>query len=107
MGKKLTDAKREAIKRYDAANTRQIHLKLNCKTDADIIEHLEKQESIQGYIKDLIRIDIKYGALSCAIVTERVKSCNDCNNCGKRYNCPYVPEPGGTTRINCPLWVNK
>ena len=58
MGKKLTDAKRAAIKRYDATNTRQVHLKLNCKTDADILEHLEKQESIQGYIKDLIRVDM-------------------------------------------------
>ena len=58
MGKKLTDAKREAIKRYDAANTRQIHLKLNCNTDADILEHLEKQDSIQGYIKRLIREDM-------------------------------------------------
>lgn len=59
MGKKLTDAKRKAIQKYDAANTRQIHLKLNLKTDADIFEHLEKQESVQGYIKDLIREDIK------------------------------------------------
>ena len=59
MGKRLTDAKREAIARYDAKATKQIHLKLNIKTDADILEHLEKQKSIQGYIKDLIRKDIK------------------------------------------------
>ena len=59
MGKKLTDAKREAIARYDAKATKQIHLKLNLKTDADILEHLEKQENIQGYIKDLIRKDMK------------------------------------------------
>lgn len=60
MGKKLTDAKRKAITKYDAVNTRQVHLKLNCKTDADIIEHLKKQESIQGYIKDLIREKMKH-----------------------------------------------
>lgn len=58
MGKKLTDAKRAAIQRYDAANTRQIHLKLNLNTDADILEHLKEQESIQGYIKELIRRDM-------------------------------------------------
>ena len=58
MGKKLTDAKRAAIQRYDAANTRQIHLKLNLNTDADIIEHLKEQKSIQGYIKELIRRDM-------------------------------------------------
>ena len=59
MGKKLTDAKREAIARYDAKATKQIHLKLNLKTDAEILEHLEKQKNVQGYIKDLIRKDMK------------------------------------------------
>lgn len=58
MGKKLTDAKRRANRKYDAANTKQINLKLNLKTDADILEHLEKQENVQGYIKDLIREDM-------------------------------------------------
>ena len=58
MGKKLTDAKREAIARYDAKATKQIHLKLNIKTDSDILEKLEKTENIQGYIKELIRKDI-------------------------------------------------
>lgn len=53
-----TDALKRAIKKYDAANTMQIHLKLNIKTDADIIEHLSKQESKQGYIKELIRDDM-------------------------------------------------
>ena len=58
MGKKLTDSKREAIARYDAKATRQIHLKLNLKTDADILEHLDRAENIQGYIKELIRNDM-------------------------------------------------
>ena len=58
MGNKLTDAKREAIRRYDATHTKQIHLKLNLKHDAEIIEHLAKQTSVQGYIKALIRKDI-------------------------------------------------
>lgn len=44
--------------RYDAKNTEQIHLKLNLKTDADILEWLIKQPSKQGYIKSLIRADI-------------------------------------------------
>ena len=58
MSKQLTEAKRRAIQKYDSANTKQIHLKLNIKTDADIIEHLSGKDSIQGYIKDLIRADI-------------------------------------------------
>ena len=59
MSKELTDAKRRAIQKYDSANTKQIHLKLNIKTDADIIECLSGKDSIQGYIKDLIRADIE------------------------------------------------
>ena len=62
MSKKLTDAKREAIKRYDAANTKQIHLKLNVTTDADILGFLESKDNVQGYIKDLIRVDMGYNA---------------------------------------------
>lgn len=61
MSKELTEAKRRAIKKYDANNTRQVHLKLNIKTDADILDHLEKQENVQGYIKRLIRNDMKDG----------------------------------------------
>ena len=60
MSKQLTDAKRKAIQKYDAANTKQIHLKLNLKTDADILAQLEKQSSVQGYIKNLIREDIAW-----------------------------------------------
>ena len=44
--------------RYEAANCTQIKLKLNNKTDADILAYLEAQENKQGYIKALIRADI-------------------------------------------------
>lgn len=44
--------------RYDKDNTRRYGFKLNLKTDADIISFLDKQPSIQGYIKTLIRADI-------------------------------------------------
>lgn len=57
----MTDNKqsRASIK-YDAENTKRYYLKLNNKTDADIIEKLEevKQgEGVQTYIKRLIRGD--------------------------------------------------
>ena len=42
----------------DKEHTRQFHIKLNLRTDADIREYLEKQENRQGYIKQLIRADI-------------------------------------------------
>lgn len=45
--------------KYDKDNTRRFGLKLNLSTDNDIIKKLEEVESIQGYIKELIRRDIK------------------------------------------------
>lgn len=50
--------KTETQARYDAANTTQVKIKLNLKTDADILDKLAKQESKQGYIKALIRADM-------------------------------------------------
>lgn len=49
---------KRAVKKYDAANTKQVHLKLNIKTDADIIRRLEGIDNVQGYIKSLIRADM-------------------------------------------------
>lgn len=57
----VTEAKKKANARYDAKSTKQIMLKLNLKTDADIIEALEAAGNKQGYIKSLIREDIKKG----------------------------------------------
>ena len=44
-----------ASQEYDRINTTRINLKLNNKTDADIIEKLKGTENVQGYIKELIR----------------------------------------------------
>ena len=41
--------------RYDAANTRHIGIKLNLKTDADIVAALDAAENKQGYIKKALR----------------------------------------------------
>ena len=49
----------EIQRKYDQKNTRFFGLKLNIKTDNDIIGKLETVETIQGYIKQLIRDDIK------------------------------------------------
>ena len=78
MSKEITDAKRRAIKKYDAANTKQLHLKLNLKTDADILAHLEQQESVQGYIKALIREDMNRAKPRTRISDNPV--CNMCWN---------------------------
>lgn len=44
--------------RYDKKNTVQFKMKLNRKTDADIIKKLEEVKNKQGYVKALIRKDI-------------------------------------------------
>lgn len=54
-----TEAMKRAKAKYAAKNVKQIKLNLNIKTDADILEWLDKIDNRQGYIKQLIREDIK------------------------------------------------
>lgn len=57
-------AKNQASQRaieHDKLHAKRIYLKLNKDNDADILAHLEKQDNKQGYIKELIREDIKKG----------------------------------------------
>ena len=54
-----TQAQKNAVAKYDAEHTMQIHLKLNLATDADIIKRLAEVQNKQGYIKELIRADMK------------------------------------------------
>lgn len=54
-----TEAQIKAQKKYDAENTRQVHLKLNRRTDGDVLEKLDSVPSKQGYIKALIRADLE------------------------------------------------
>lgn len=54
-----TEAQIRASKKYDEENTVRLSLKLNKTTDADILEKLEEVESKQGYVKELIRKDLK------------------------------------------------
>ena len=50
-------------RRYDEQNTIQVKIKLNKKTDADIIEYLNTSGNKQGTIKKALRTQIgeKYG----------------------------------------------
>lgn len=49
----------EATQRYQDKNMRKILLKINRKTEPEILEQIEKQENMQGYIKRLILEDIE------------------------------------------------
>lgn len=54
----VSDAQKRAVRKYDAANTLTITLKLNRRTDADILAKLGEVGNRQGYIKELIRANI-------------------------------------------------
>lgn len=54
-----TESAKAAKAKYDARTARYISLKLNRNTDRELIEQLDKQKSIQGYLKRLIQEDIK------------------------------------------------
>ena len=59
----MWDSKYEAQNRYDAMNTTQVKLKLNDKTDADILKWIREKRrdsssTIQGAIKALMRKQI-------------------------------------------------
>ena len=59
-------SKYDAQDRYDSYNTVQVKLKLNMKTDADILAWVRQHKygrdtSVQGAIKALIREDIARG----------------------------------------------
>ena len=55
---KTSEAQKRAVAKYDATNTKSFLLKLNKKTDADIIAHLEQQSNKLAYLKKLIRDDM-------------------------------------------------
>ena len=56
-----SEAKIRANAKYDKNNTRPIMFKFNLKTDKDILEKLDSVNNKQGYVKNLIREDIKKG----------------------------------------------
>lgn len=50
-----------ATQKYNQLHTRRYVLNMNVKTDPDIIKRLDECGNIQGYIKSLIRDDMKKG----------------------------------------------
>lgn len=55
-----TDAQKRASLKYNVNNTTRVYVQLNNKTDADVIAKLNTVESKNGYIKELIRRDIRH-----------------------------------------------
>ena len=52
-------ANTEYLAQYEKENLRQIRLKINRKTEPELLEWIEKQENIQGYIKRVILEDME------------------------------------------------
>ena len=55
----VSEAKKRTNMAYDREHTKLIGMKLNLKTDADILAFLATKENVQGYLKNLIRKDMK------------------------------------------------
>lgn len=54
-----TEAQKRSSARYHKTSLRTFNLRLNRNTEPDIIDHLERQPNISGYIKRLILEDMK------------------------------------------------
>ena len=53
-----TEALKKAQDKY-SQKVKQVILKFNTETEPDLLEHLQKQERIQTYIKALIKQDME------------------------------------------------
>ncbi len=53
------EARTRAQAKYDKEHTKGLYMKLNLRTDIDIIRWTWSQKSVQGSIKRLIREDIR------------------------------------------------
>lgn len=58
----MSKAALKARKKYDKKNTRRICIKLNKKTDKDILNFIEVQNSMQGTIKTALRKFMEYSS---------------------------------------------
>ena len=54
----MAEKKYAPQERYIKDTIRRFVLNCNKRTEADLIQHLEAQENVQKYIRDLIRADM-------------------------------------------------
>ncbi len=57
----MSERKKTPQERWQAENMIRVSVPIARKTEADILEQLEKQSNKSGYIKALIRADIEKG----------------------------------------------
>ena len=54
-----TEAQKRASRKFEANNMIQFNIRLNKRTDADVIEFLETLDNKRGFILELIREKMK------------------------------------------------
>ena len=57
----ISEAQKRAISKYQKKNTKIVPIRLNYKYDTDILSKLSVLDNVSGYVKNLIREDIKNG----------------------------------------------
>ncbi len=55
----VSEAQRRASRKYDQANTKNYPIKINKKTEKELFDHLESCNNVNGYVKELIKQDMK------------------------------------------------
>ena len=85
-------ANTEYLAQYEKENLRQIRLKINRKTEPELLAWIEKQENIQGYIKQLIRREMP----EMAELNNQTWFCPKCKNPVEEFSfgefnnyCPF------------------
>ena len=61
---------------------------------------MSRKDEDREYLLQLIISICDYARIGYEIST-----CDNCNNCGRRKSCEYVPKLGSLVRYKCPLWV--
>jgi len=93
-------ANMEYMNQYEKENIRQIRLKINRKTEPELLEWIEKRDNIQGYIKRLILEDMKHMKefeKECYAAAEPVVPFND----DGVWACPKCKTAIGPYLDNC------
>lgn len=55
----VSDAQKKATAKYQAVNRRRFQVVVNRKTEGDLLEWLEGVKNVSGYLKNLVREDMR------------------------------------------------
>lgn len=101
------ESQKQANKKYDQENTRLITLKLNKKTDKDILDKFDTVPNRQGYVKNLVRADMGENTvgdypgnlINDIYVTADVKESYNSDNIDKALDLLKVEEKTALTLV--------